>query len=104
MKNKKIIYILKYDREHGVFFLALFISYVCIASFTETVMPVASPANSVICTLYALMMPHYYYNYMVSEQKKLKLAEAYTDESEISEKVPLNDKITTEGLEVINEQ
>ncbi len=101
---KKIIYILKYDREHGVFFLALFISYVCIASFTETVMPVASPANSVICTLYALMMPHYYYNYMVSEQKKLKLAEAYTDESEISEKVPLNDKITTEGLEVINEQ
>lgn len=82
---KKIIFILKHDREHGTFFLALFISYVGIASMTETVMPVASPANSVITTLFALLMPHYYYNYIVSQQK-LRVAEQNAEGAEDSEK------------------
>lgn len=100
---KKILFILKHDREYGVFFLSLFISYVCIASLTETVMPVASPANSVICTLYALMMPHYYYNHIVSQQKKLK-ADEEAREIENQEDKLLNGETKTEGLEMINEQ
>lgn len=104
---KKIVFIIKHDREYGIFFLSLFISYVCIASLTETVMPVASPANSVICTMFALMLPHYYYNHLISKQKKLKAAEA---KSEVfawqKEKIPrigITD-ITTEGSETVYEQ
>lgn len=77
---RKILFILKRDREHGTFFLALFIAYTCIMSMAETVLPVASPANSVITTLFSLLMPHYYYNHLITQQK-LKLTEKNTDKN-----------------------
>ncbi|MBQ9833202.1 MAG: hypothetical protein IJO48_05665 [Clostridia bacterium] len=69
---KKISVIIKYDRNYGIFFLSTFIAYAFVAAMTETIMPIASAANSVVCSLFALVLPHFYYNHVVKQREALE--------------------------------
>lgn len=59
----KIVYIIKRERDMGIYFLCVFLAFVA-TSFTEEFTPFMSTSMSVIWTFCAVLLPMYYANYV----------------------------------------